>query len=98
MEDLGWQSMALYYSRRLSNPAASPMSPDRFTLRTMRDCFEELSRTGVLSPAYDPALAAEFCFRHFRGVVIDWILHQGGYPLWPKLEHDYRHFDLVLRA
>ena len=98
MENLGWQNMALYYSHRLATPAAVTMSPDRFTLRTMRECFGELARTGVLSPAYDPALAAEFCFRHFRGVVIDWILHQGGYPLWDKLEHDYKHFDLVLRA
>lgn len=98
MENLEWQNMALYYSHRLANPAASPMSPDRFTLRTMRNCFEELARAGVLSPAYDPVQAAEFCFRHFRGVVIDWIIHQGGYPLWDKLEHDYKHFDLVMRA
>ena len=98
MEGLGWQSMALYYSHRLAKPAASPMSPDRFTLRTMRECFQELSRTGVLSPSYDPALAADFCFRHFRGVVIDWIIHQGSYSLWDKLEHDYKHFDLVMRA
>ena len=98
METLGWQSMAIYYSHRLANPAAGPMSPDRFTLRTMKACFEELARTGIMAPAYDPALAADFCFRHFRGVVIDWILHQGNYPLWAKLEHDYKYFDLVLRA
>lgn len=97
-EDLGWQNMALYYTRRLSDPEASSMSPDRFTLRTMRECFEELARRGELAPAYDPARAADFCFRHFRGVLIDWILHRGGYPLWPKLEEDYRMFDLALRA
>lgn len=98
MEDFGWQNMSLYYTRRLSDPAASPMSPDRFTLRTVGECFAELSRMGELSPSYDPALAADFCFRHFRGVVIDWILHQGSYPLWPKLEADYKLFDLALRA
>ncbi len=97
-EDLGWQNMALYYTRRLSDPEASSMSPDRFTLRTMRECFEELARRGELAPAYDPARAADFCFRHFRGVLIDWILHRGGYPLWPKLEEDYGMFDLALRA
>lgn len=98
MEDLGWRNISLYYIHRLSDPAASHMSPDRFTLRTMASCFEELSRSGELSPSYDPARCADFCFRHFRGVVIDWILHQGSYPLWPKLEEDYRLFDLVLRA
>lgn len=98
MEDLGWQNMALYYTRRLSDPAASSMSSDRFTLRTMSACFEELARMGALASSYDPAKAADFCFRHFRGVVIDWILHKGSYPLWPKLEEDYRLFDLALRA
>lgn len=97
-EDLGWQNMALYYTRRLSDPGSGSMSPDRFTLRTMGECFEELARRGELAPAYDPHRAADFCFRHFRGVLIDWILHRGGYPLWPKLEEDYRLFDLALRA
>ncbi len=100
MEELGWQNMALYYSRRIAGlvPAAAPMSPDRFTLRTMTDCFQELSRTGVLGPGRDPRWTADFCFRHFRGVVVDWILHQGGYPLWPKLAQDYELFAAALRA
>ncbi len=99
MEEMGWQNMALYYSRRLSHPAAgTALAPGRFTLRAMLDCFRALAEQGELSPRYDPAWTAEFCFRHFRGVVIDWILHQGGYPLWPKLVQDYELFSAALRA
>lgn len=98
MEELGWETMALYYTRRLADPTASSMSPRRYTLRTMEACLTELSRGRVLTPKYSPEWVADFFFRHFRGVVIDWILHRGGYPLWPKLEEDYRLFDLALRA
>ena len=41
---------------------------------------------------------ADFCFRHFRGVVIDWILHRGSYPLWPKLEQDYTLFQQIFQT
>ncbi len=88
-EKMGWQNMALYYQRRFSAQSSAAASPHRFTLRTMVECFEELSEEGVLSPAYTPKWAADLCFRHFRGVVIDWILHRGGYRLWDKLEQDY---------
>ncbi len=92
VEGLGWQSMSLYYAHRLYAPAATAISPDRFTLREMVRCFEELSGQGVLSSQYTPQWAADFCFRHFRGVVVDWIIHQGSYPLWDKLEPDYALF------
>ena len=98
VEEQGWQNLSLYYARRLSGAGAAALSPDRFTLRTMERCFQELSEGGVLSPRYDPRWIADFCFRHFRGVVIDWILHRGEYPLWDKLEEDYRLFDQALRS
>lgn len=92
MEEQGWETLSLYYRRRLSVADGSSMSPDRFTLRAMAECLKELSDQGSLSSAYSPEWTAEFFFRHFRGTVIDWILRRGCYPLWPKLEQDYAFF------
>ena len=98
MEDQGWETISLYYSRRLTDAASDPMDPERYTLRAMLDCLSALAEEGVLSPAYSPEWTAEFFFRHFRGVVVDWVLHRGGYPLWPKLEQDYDLFSDAFRA
>lgn len=95
MEEQGWETISLYYSRRLLSPKADPMDPDRYTLRAMRECLTALAQDGILSPALSPEWTADFFFRHFRGTVIDWVLHQGSYPLWPKLEQDY---DLFARS
>ena len=64
----------------------------------MLECLTALAQTGVLSPSYSPEWTAEFFFRHFRGTVIDWILHQGRYSLWDKLNQDYVLFDQAFRA
>ena len=98
MEDQGWETVALYYGRRLADPAAASMSPQRFTLRAMLDCLTALDREGVLSPSFTPEWTAEFFFRHFRGVVVDWVLHRGSYPLWPKLAQDYQLFEGAFQA
>lgn len=98
MEDMGWQTMALYYTRRLSTLSEGSMSPKRYTLRAMRECFQALADQGTLSPQYDPQWTADFCFRHFRGIVVDWVLHRGAYSLWEKLGQDYALFDTCFRA
>jgi len=98
MEDLGWETAALYYSRRLADPAAESMAPQRYTLRTMLECLTDLAKEGVLSAAHTPQWTAQFFFRHFRGIIIDWILHRGGYPLWDKLTEDYSLFEAAFRA
>lgn len=98
MEEQGWETVSLYYSRRLLSPEADPMDPDRYTLRAMLDCLTQLADQGILSPAYSPEWTADFFFRHFRGTVIDWVLHRGSYPLWPKLEQDYNLFSEAFRA
>ena len=97
-EEVGWQTMALYYTRRLSDPNAASLSPNRYTLRAMEECLRQLSEEGILSPERAPAWTAEFLFRHFRGVVVDWILHRGSYPIWPKLEQDYALFASAFRV
>ncbi len=98
MEDLGWETAALYYGQRLAHPNASAsLAPDRYTLRSMLECLTDLAREGVLSRSFSPEWTAEFFFRHFRGTVIDWILHQGSYPLWDKLSQDYALFEQAFR-
>lgn len=93
MEELGWETLALYYGRRLADSAAASMSPQRYTLRAMGECLEALAREGILSPSHSPEWTADFFFRHFRGVVIDWILHRGDYSLWGRLQQDYQLFE-----
>lgn len=99
IEQQGWELAARYYQRRLDAPDdASSMDPTRYTLRAMLDCLRQAEAEGLLLPGYAPEWTADFCFRHFRGVVIDWILHRGSYPLWPKLEQDYTLFQQIFQT
>ena len=99
IEQQGWELAARYYQRRLDAPDdASSMDPTRYTLRAMLDCLRQAEAEGLLLPGYAPEWTAGFCFRHFRGVVIDWILHRGSYPLWPKLEQDYTLFQQIFQT
>ena len=52
---------------------------------------------GLLLGGYSPEWVADFLSRHFRGTVIDWVIHRGGYALWPKLEEDYVLFARFFR-
>ncbi len=96
MEDMGSELVARYYEHRLSAPSFASMDPTRFTHRAMLDCLSEIQAKGGLAPDMAPEWVADFLFRHFRGVVVDWVLHQGAYPLLPKLEQDYNFFQRVL--
>ena len=99
IEQQGWELAARYYQRRLDAPNdASSMDPTRYTLRAMLDCLRQAEAEALLLPGYAPEWTADFCFRHFRGVVIDWILHRGSYPLWPKLEQDYTLFQQIFQT
>ncbi|SBV96363.1 Transcriptional regulator, TetR family [uncultured Eubacteriales bacterium] len=96
MEGMGWKLVARYYVHRLSAPSFASMDPTRFTLRSMLECLAAIQAEGGLVPSVTAEWAADFLFRHFRGVVVDWVLHQGAYPLLPKLEQDYRFFQQSL--
>ena len=98
-EEQGWELVARYYQRRLDNPDdAASMDPTRFTLRAMLDCLRQAEAEGMLLPGHSIQWTVDFLFRHFRGVVIDWILHRGSYPLLPKLEQDYTFFQQIFQA
>lgn len=94
-EEQGTELVARYYARRLSTPSAASMDPTRFTLRAMLECLREAEEQGLLVGGQSPEWVADFLFRHFRGMVIDWILHRGSYPLLPKLEQDYLFFERI---
>ena len=64
----------------------------------MRECLNALAESGDLSPKFDPDWTAQFFFRHFRGIVIDWALHRGAYSLWGKLNEDFQLFETAFRA
>ena len=91
--------MARYYQRRLHAPDdASSMDPTRYTLRSMLECLRQAEEQGLLLPGWSIEWTADFFFRHFRGVVIDWVLHRGSYPLLPRLEQDYTLFRQIFQS
>ena len=93
-EEQGWELVARYYQRRLDSPDdAASMDPTRYTLRAVRECLCQMEREGIPMPGCTPEWLADFLFRHFRGVVVDWILHRGEYPLLSRLEQDYTLFS-----
>lgn len=97
IEARGWELVSRYYQRRLVSADAPPMDPSRFTHRAMLDCLREALSQGGAASDPSPEWVADFLFRHFRGVVIDWVLHQGAYPLLPKLEQDYDFFQTIFQ-
>ena len=99
IEAQGWELVARYYQRRLDAPDdASSMDPTRYTLRAMLDCLRQAEVAGSLLPGWSVEWTADFFFRHFRGVVVDWVLHRGSYPLLPKLEQDYTLFQEIFQT
>lgn len=98
MESLGWELAARYYRQRLGEPDFASMDSRRFTLQALRSCLRQAAAQGLLPPEMVPDWMAEFLFRHFRGVVIDWALARGSYSLPGKLQQDYRFFRRILQT
>ena len=90
MEEEGGELTGRYYVRRITDPTTQSMDSSRYTLRAMVECFRQAQREGILASGRSPEWVADFCYRHFRGVVIDWVLHNYSYPLLPKMEEDYQ--------
>ena len=97
MEQSG-ELIGRYYQRRIAEPGTRSMDATRYTLRAMLDCFRQAEGEGLLRPEHPPEWVADLCFRHFRGVVIDWALHQYSYPLLPKMQEDYKLFATLFHT
>ena len=99
IESQGWELVSRYYQHRLCDPQANlAMDPSRFTLGAMEECLRTAEAQGLLTREVSAEWTVDFFFRHFRGVVIDWALHQGSYSLLSKLEQDYALFERVFHA
>ena len=98
MESLGWELVTRYYQQRLGAPPSHSIDPHRFTYRAMLDCLRQIQAEEGGLPVPTPEWLADFLFRHFRGVVIDWIIHQGSYPLLSRLEQDYNLFSRIFQT
>ena len=96
MESLGWELVARYYQQRLGAPPSHSIDPRRYTHRTMLECLRQCKAQGRFPSGCTPEWLADFLFRHFRGVVIDWVIHQGDYSLLSKLTQDYQLFSRIL--
>ena len=92
MEEEGGELTGRYYVRRITDPTTQSMDSSRYTLRAMVECVRQAQREGILASGRSPEWVADFCYRHFRGVVIDWVLHNYSYRLLPKMEEDYQLF------
>lgn len=97
MESLGWELVTRYYQQRLGAPPSHSIDPHRFTYRSMLEALHQCQALGQLPAGYTPEWLADFLFRHFRGVIIDWIIHQGSYPLLSRLEQDYHLFFTIFQ-
>ena len=87
-----------YYQRRMAEPGTKSMDESRYTLQIMLECFRRAKREGLLTADHTPEWVADFCFRHFRGVVVDWVLHSYSYPLMLRMQEDYQLFSTLFRA
>ena len=87
-----------YYQRRIAVPGTKSMDSRRYIHQAMLDCFRQAENEGLLAPGHSPEWVADFCFRHFRGVVIDWVLHHYSYPLLPRMREDYQLFTALFHT
>ena len=46
----------------------------------------------------DPAWTAEFCYCHFRGVVIDWLLRKREFSLQDRMREEFELFEEIFKA
>lgn len=97
MEECG-ELAARYYQRRLANPDMVSLDATRNILRVMIDCFKQAKEQGVMVLRDDAEWTANFCYRHFRGVVIDWLLCKRTYSLLNKMMDEFALFERMLKG
>ena len=97
MENLGFELVSRYYSQRLDCPTFQSITPNRFIFQSLFSCIQEVCSGRDPLPGYTPKWVSDFLFRHFRGVVIDWIINRGTYSLSDKLQQDYVLFQKIFQ-
>lgn len=94
MENCG-ELAAQYYQRRLADPGLTSLDASRYIRRALIGCFAQAKEQGISILRDDPEWTADFCYRHFRGVVIDWLLHKRAYSLLNIMMDEYALFELM---
>ena len=93
MEQESGELTTRYYLTRLSNVNAGiRLDPTNYTKRAMVDCFRQARDKGDFIESRTPEWAADFCYCHFRGVVLDWLLSGFSYSLRERMLDDYDAF------
>ena len=88
---------AQYYQRRLSNPDSASLDPTHYIRAVLEDCFEQAQKQGYRIMKDDAAWTAEFCYCHFRGVVIDWLLRKREFSLRERMLEEFQQFEGFLK-
>lgn len=96
MENCG-ELAAQYYQRRLADPGVESLDASRYIRRALVDCFTQAKEQGIPILRGDPEWTADFCYRHFRGVVIDWLLHKREYSLLDQMSDEYDEFEQIFQ-
>ena len=81
---------AQYYHRRLNNPKQVSMDATKHICSVMEECFAKAYEQGKVALCKDPAWMARFCYCHFRGVVIEWLLEKREYSLRERMVEEFR--------
>lgn len=87
-----------YYQRRLATASTTPMDASRYIKSVMVDCFTSVENWRFNMVHNDPNWMADFCYRHFRGIVVDWLLQRREYSLLDKMMEDFKLFERILQS
>lgn len=97
MEEECGSLTARYYMMRLSNAQDGiRLDPTHYVEDAMVTCFRQAEADGQFSGPQPPQAAARFCFTHFRGIVIDWVLSRYAYSLRERMLEDFCVFQALL--
>lgn len=97
MENCGTLA-AQYYQRRLTDQDMSSMDASRYIRRALIDCFQQAREQGYSILKDDPEWTADFCYCHFRGLVIDWLIRRREYSLMEKMMDECAVFEQMFQA
>lgn len=97
IEDCG-ELAARYYQRRLSDQSAISMDVTRTVRKVMIQCFEQAKKQGMSVLRNDPEWTADFCYCHFRGIVIDWLLARRAYSLLTRMMDEFELFRYMFQT
>ncbi len=87
---------AQYYQRRLGHPDTASLDPTSYIHALLEGCLVQAQEQGYSILKGDPAWTAEFCYCHFRGIVIDWLLRKKEYSLQERMMEEFELFQDIL--